>query len=147
MKRLTEEEFNDRVQAFIRAEKIFVKSGITDNITEAFRIYQAVLADRERELHVAPSEHGFMPGSPLNRYERPQCPECGAFMGLRNVPENEDGIKTQLVCMNDACDVVLDSELTIDQWRDKLKVRKDEYQRIREDAQKAKQEGSDSGNG
>jgi hypothetical protein len=137
MKKLTREEFDDRVQAFIRAEKIFVNSGITDNITTAFRIYQAVLADRERDLHVAPSEHGFIPGSQMNRYERPRCPDCGAFMGFRVVPENAEGVKTQLVCMNGACGLVLDSDLTMPEWQEKLRIRKDEPGGISQDAQKA----------
>jgi hypothetical protein len=137
MKKLSREEFEDRIQAFIRAEKIFVHSGITDNITTAFRIYQAVLADRERELHVAPSEHGFIPGSQMNRYDRPRCPDCGAFMGFRVVPENDEGVKTQLVCRNGACGVVLDSELTMPEWQEKLRIGPDEPGGISQDAQKA----------
>jgi hypothetical protein len=137
MKKMSFEEFNDRVRAFNEAERIFVETGLTHNITDAFKAYQAILAEKERELHVAPSEHGFIPGSQMNRYERPRCPDCGAFMGFRLVPENDEGVKTQLVCQNDACGLVLDSELSMNEWQEKLRIRQDESGGISQDAQKA----------
>lgn len=123
MKKLTKEEFEDRMMAFNEAEQIFVGSGITNNITVAFQIYQAILADKERAKHAPPSEHGFIPGSPMNGYERPKCPECNSDMLFRMVPENEEGVKTQLVCKKADCPVVLDSDKTIDQWKEILMVR------------------------
>jgi hypothetical protein len=137
MKKLTYEEFNDRLRAFNEAERIFVATGLTNNITDAFRAYQAILAEKERALHAAPSEHGFIPGSQMNKYERPQCPDCGSYMGFRIVPENDEGVKTQLVCQNAACGLVLDSELTMQEWQEKLRIRKDEPGGLPEDAQKA----------
>lgn len=123
MKKLTKEEFEDRMMAFNEAEKIFVGSGITNNITVAFQIYQAILADKERAKHAAPSEHGFLPGSPMNGFERPKCPECNSDMLFRAIPENEEGVKTQLVCRKIDCPVVLDSDKTIEQWKEILAVR------------------------
>lgn len=116
MKMLTKEEFEDRTKAVLRAEKIFVDSGITNNITTAFELYQAVLADREREIRVSPTEHGFIPGSPLNSFKRPLCPDCNTAMMFRTVPANDEGVKTQLVCNNADCQTVLDSEKTMEEW-------------------------------
>ena len=119
MKRLTAEEFQDRLQAFNRATRIFGQ--LTDNnITLAFQAYQAILAEQDREIHMDVRKMQGMTGSDMDAYERPKCPDCDSDMGFRQVPPNDEGIMTQLVCMNGSCDVVLDSELTMDQWREVL---------------------------
>lgn len=125
MKRLTAEEFQDRLKAFNRATRIF--GHLTDNnITLAFQAYQAILAEQEREIHMDIRRMQGMTGSEMDYYERPKCPDCGSDMGFRVVPANEDGINTQLICMNGECDTVLDSELTMLQWKEVLKKREDE---------------------
>jgi hypothetical protein len=114
MKKLTPEEFQDRVEAIARAEKIFVGSGITNNITEAFKIYQTVFAERERQILLM-SEHLRNP-SIFDKFHRPLCPDCSNEMLFRLVPENDEGVKTQLVCSNPLCDVVLNSDKSVDDW-------------------------------
>ncbi len=124
MKRLTAEEFQDRLQAFNRATKIF--GHLTDqNITKAFEAYQAILAEQEREIHMDIRRMQGMTGSEMDNYERPKCPDCGSDMGFRIIPPNDEGINTQLVCLNVDCDTVLDSELTMFQWKEVLEKRKD----------------------
>lgn len=119
MKKLTKEEFNDRIQALQRAKKIFLP--LTDgNITLAFEAYQEILAEQERRINVSAKQVVGMTTSPFNNLERPKCPECGEVMNLRPVPANDEGINSQLVCANPKCDTVLDSELTLQQWMEKL---------------------------
>jgi len=122
MKTITEEEFQDRTQAVLRAHQIFIDSGVTKNISIAFEIYQKVLAEREREIFLSTQVYGNKPRSPLDRYERPLC-ECGSEMAFRMVPPNEEGIKVQLVCTNEKCDIVLNSDNDINWWVSNLKVK------------------------
>lgn len=119
MKELTEEEFTDRIMAVQRAQKIFIESGLTNNITTAFQIYQTVFAEREREIFLSTQFHGNRPRSAMDKYERPKCPECGADMMFRQVPENPEGIKVQLVCTK--CDTVLSSEKSLEEWMTMLR--------------------------
>jgi len=122
MIKLTAEEFQDRLQAFNRATKIF--GNLTNNnITEAFEAYQAILAETDREIHMDSRKMQGMTGSDMDAYERPECPICGSDMGFRVVPPNDENIVTQLVCMSDTCDTVLDSELTLEGWKEVLTKR------------------------
>jgi len=122
MKQLTEQEFKDRVEAIQRARKIFVMSGLTDNISTAFAIYQEIFAETERQLLITTEQKVpiGMRLSPLDDYERPKCPTCNEEMALRAIPENEQGFKTQWVCPTETCDV-LNSENDINWWFDNLK--------------------------
>ena len=123
MKELTEEEFRDRTQAVLRAGAIFIDSGITNNISIAFELYQKVCAEREREIFISTQAGDNRPKTVMDRYERPKCPECGKDMMFRNVPENPEGVKTQLVCTQIDCDTVLDSEMSLEDWMRELKVK------------------------
>ena len=122
MKDLTEEEFKDRTMAILRARKIFIKSGITDNITLAFELYQQVCAEREREIFLSPRYGGKVPTF-MDKYSRPKCPDCNMDMMFRVIPENDEGIKTHLVCSSDICDTVLNSENDLNWWIEKLKIK------------------------
>jgi hypothetical protein len=124
MKELTYEEFNDRMMAINRAKRIFSDSGLTKNITVAFELYQEVFAEREREIFIKSSQLSEFTGSPIDKFERPLCPDCNTVMGFRIVPPNSDGIKTQLICMNGNCDIVLNSENGLEWWINNLKRRK-----------------------
>ena len=119
MKKLTKEEFIDRMDAIRRANKIFIDSGLTNNITTAFELYQEVFATRERQLVLTANIEGNSHRTAMDYYERPKCPECRADMKFRALPENAERIKTQLVCSK--CDVVLDSDKTLQEWMDILK--------------------------
>jgi hypothetical protein len=115
MNKLTEEEFQDRVQAVARARKIFIK--LTEgNISNAFILYQEVLAEKDRPLTINTAIAGTRPRTFMDNFQRPKCPECGSEMNFRPVKDNEEGIKTQLVCSNQSCDTVLDSDMDIGEW-------------------------------
>ena len=121
MKKLTQEEFEDRIRAIQRARKIFIESDLTRNITTAFELYQEIFAEREREIFLSTQVYGNKPLTIMDRYERPKCPDCNSDMMFRQVPENKEGIKTQLVCSSEGCQTVLNSEEDLNWWMKNLK--------------------------
>jgi len=123
MKEISEEEFRDRAMALQRAEAIFIESGLTNNITKAFIAYQAIFAEREREIFLSTQFYGNKPKTVMDKYDRPKCPECDADMMFRQVPENPDNIKVQLVCKNERCDTVLNSENDLQWWQETLRIK------------------------
>ena len=126
MKELTQDEFEDRAMALQRARRIFIETGLTNNLTHAFEAYQAIFAEREREIFIITQQYGNKSRTFMDKYDRPKCVECGADMAFRQVPENREGVKVQLVCMNDKCDTVLNSENDITWWMQHLKIKEGE---------------------
>jgi len=121
MKTLTEEEFYDRATALYRAQRIFIDTGLTDNITHAFIAYQEIFAERERDIFVNNFNSYQLFGYPYTtRYHIVYCPQCEQSMRPRST-EDED-IKTQWVCRNATCDMVLNSEHDIRWWMAQLLI-------------------------
>jgi hypothetical protein len=118
MKKLTREEFDDRMEAIQRARSIFIASGLTKNISTAFELYQEVFATRERQLTID-SNSNYESRTFMDDYERIKCPDCKEDMRFRILPQNDEGVNTQLVCSK--CDLVLDSEKTLQDWMNTLK--------------------------
>jgi len=119
MNKLTQQEFQDRVQAVARARKIFIN--LTDGrLDNAFILYQEVLAETERAIIINTLTSGNRPPALFDQFERPKCPDCGANLMFRPVPINPEGIKVQLVCENPECDTVLNSEMSIEDWAKEL---------------------------
>ena len=98
-----------------------METGLTNNITHAFEVYQAVLAEQERDIFIETMVSGNRPPTQFDKYERPKCPECGADLLFRPVSDNPEGIKVQLVCTNQECDLVLNSEISIEEWEKELR--------------------------
>jgi hypothetical protein len=122
MKELTFEEFVDRTTAIQRARRIFIDSGLINNVTHAFQAYQAIFAEREREIFININAYMMPPPSSMyGKYKYPLCLDCGATMNVRQVPENPENIKIQLVCSK--CDTVLNSEEDLQWWMNNLKVK------------------------
>lgn len=119
MKKLSIDEFEDRMNAIQRARQIFIASGLTKNITTAFELYQEVFAERERQLTLDSSVETGEHRNIMDNYERIKCPDCKEDMRFRVLPKNDEGINTQLVCSK--CDLVLDSEKTLQDWMNTLK--------------------------
>lgn len=120
MNRLTQEQFNDRVQAVSRARRIFGE--LTEgNITRAFEAYQLILAEQEREIFITTAMSGNRPPSPFDKYDRPKCPDCGADMLFRILKENAEGYKVLLTCENPRCSTILYSENDIEWWEKELR--------------------------
>ena len=122
MKEMTREEFEDRAMALQRATEIFIKSGLTDNLTKAFEAYQAIFAERERQIFMSSQVYGTRPKTIMDNFERVKCPDCGADMMFRKTLENPMGILTQLVCTK--CDLVLNDKNDLDWWMKNLKAKR-----------------------
>lgn len=119
MNRLTRGEFQDRVEAVARARGIFGK--LTDgNITEAFALYQGVLAEQDRDVMISTLLSGNRPPALFDQFERPKCPECGADLMFKPLSENAEGYKVLLSCENPNCKTVLYSEMSIEEWAKEL---------------------------
>jgi hypothetical protein len=121
MKKMNFNEFNKRVNEVNKAFKIF--SPLTNNMTDAFRLYQEVLAEERMEIFVSTAVMGNRPMTPIDDYERPLCPDCNSPMRFRVLQPNNEGVNTQLVCEN--CDLVLDSDKTIQEWYQLLEKKND----------------------
>lgn len=130
MNKLTRDEFIDRTRAVLRAKNIFIDSGVTNNISVAFELYQKILADREREIELNTIAAGSRNRTIMDKYERPLCPVCNNPMRFRRVPENTEGIKIQLICENPKCDTVLDSDKDIQWWMSILGEKEEIVQKL-----------------
>jgi hypothetical protein len=113
MKRISFNEFQQRMEEVAKARKIFMPH-ITNNITIAFELYQEILAEEKMKEFFTAEAIGNRSMTPMDDFERPLCPDCQSPMRFRPVPQNDEGVNTQLVCEN--CDLVLDSEKTIQEW-------------------------------
>jgi len=133
MKQMTFEEFEDRTKAVVRARKIFTPH-LTKNITEAFAIYQKVLAETPRSVMISSKEGGRRPQTIVDQFERPLCPECGEPLFLRIIkipkgPRNKKGWKSCWVCDGPLCCYESYSKLDINQWLARLKRRNEDGER------------------
>jgi len=117
MKHLSYEEFKKRIEEVNKARKIFIKSGLTKNITKAFEIYQELLIAEEDQLSLTIDNEQL----PFNNVERPTCSECDTELKIRTAPRTIDGnhYRTAWVCEN--CGIEYYSELTAKEWYVKLR--------------------------
>jgi len=117
---LTEKEFIERVEAIQRARRIFIETGLTKNISDAFEVYQEVLAETVRVRKVNKKQLGPLGRGLFEDSRRPICPACGAVCYFRRVPKNKKGILTQLVCSRANCQTVVNSNLDLQGWQSAL---------------------------
>ena len=133
---MTMEQLYDRQNKLAKAFAMFPK---IKDVAGALRRYNEILPEEERiPIFISTSDVPPTLNSEVNLldlYGRPHCPECDSEMGIRQVPENPEGIKTQWVCTNENCDTVLSSEFDIKQWIDILR----EGYESRRDAGKGKE--------
>lgn len=127
MQKLTKKEFIDRTNAVLRARKIFIGSGITNNITEAFAIYQEVLAEQERMKELTTE----LDSSRLKISDiLPICPECGLKLRPRRIrieqgPKNVYGYRSCWMCLGEECVYERFSTETIEEQLLKLEKKKE----------------------
>jgi hypothetical protein len=91
MKRIPYDEFIKRTIEVSKARKIFIESGLTKNISDAFFLYQEILAEEKMEVFVSTMVAGNRAMSPIDDYVRPQCPECNIDLRLILNPVDEFG--------------------------------------------------------
>ena len=121
MKKLNYEEFNRRTLEVNKAYRIF--KPLTNNMTDAFRLYQEVLAEEKMEVFISTATSGNKPLSPLDDFERPKCPECQTDLRLRvgAKDENEKEWNTAWFC--EKCQAEFYSDKTVQEWMNQLQRR------------------------
>ena len=115
MKKLDYSDFSKRIEEVAKARKIFIKSGITKNITIAFELYQAVLAEEQMDVTIT------KPQVPFEDIERPLCGECDKELQLDPRPRRIDNklYASTWTCAN--CGMEYYTEKTAEQWYAELK--------------------------
>ncbi len=114
MQVLTFDEFQRRLNELIKAERIFVDSGVTNNITIAFKIYLEILAEEHFDLFISNKQ------KPFHNIERPLCSECGKELKLDAMPRLINGVfyPSTWVCSN--CGIEYYTDKTPRQWYEEL---------------------------
>ncbi len=121
MKKLSYEEIQKRVTEVNKAAKIFAP--LTNNISEAFKIYQEVLAEEQMEVFVSTAMMGNKPMTPMDDFERPKCPECQNELRLKLGAKDQDGKEWNSSRVCTQCLAEFYSEKTAQEWMNELKRR------------------------
>lgn len=127
MKKMTKEEFLDRVTTVAWARKIFIPH-VTRNVSIAFELYQEVLAEKERIIKL--SKVRTRDFGPLGTKQRPLCPKCGNELFLRIIDtpqgkQNVFGWRTCWVCEMAECYHEDFSTKTLEDWLEELKPKEE----------------------
>lgn len=127
MKQLTKDEFEARTAAMLEARNIFIDSGVTKSINIAFDIYLSILSGADHVVVLNNMTDGGRRGSPLDEYDRLECPQCGAPMLLQIFKYEPDSpVKSRMFCPSNKCDTAYDSDRTLEQWKEVLKKKEPE---------------------
>lgn len=115
MKKLTYDEFQNRMTEISNARKIFIPH-ITNNISIAFSIYNELLAEEKMATFLSTRESWKLQKKPIDDYNKPRCPECYSLMNLRVNVVDKDGKtwNSSWTCSN--CFIELYSDKTADDW-------------------------------
>lgn len=105
MKKLTYDQFKERTLEVSKARKIFIDSGLTNNITKAFELYQEIVASERMDVLTSSVTSGNKPQTVIDKFERPLCPKCstGLQLGSINTGPGDNiggGYKSQWYCVN-----------------------------------------------
>ena len=122
MKKMNYEEFQKRVTEVNKAAKIFAP--LTNNISDAFKIYQEVLAEEQMEVFVSTAVMGKQAMTPMDDFERPKCPECQNELRLKLGAKDQDGKDWNSSWVCTQCLAEFYSEKTAEEWMNELR-RKD----------------------
>jgi len=131
MKKLTYDEFQDRLRAVSNARRIFIKSGLTTNITHAFELYQEILVEEEARhaVTVSSAVAGNRQMSPFDELVRPKCDECDTDLRLKLNAKDPDGKKWPTAWVCEKCGAEYYSEKTQHEWIAELKKEADSADR------------------
>lgn len=119
MKKLNYAEFQKRISEVNKAAKIFAP--LTNNISEAFKLYQEVLAEEQMEVFISTAVAGNQSMTPMDDFERPKCPECQNELRLKlGAKDSEDKVwNTSWVCTQ--CLAEFYSDKTAEEWMNELR--------------------------
>lgn len=121
MKKLNYIEFQKRINEVNKAARIFAP--LTNNISEAFKLYQEVLAEEQMEVFVSTAMMGNKPMTPMDDFERPKCPECQSELRLKLGAKDQDGKEWNSSWVCTQCLAEFYSEKTAQEWMNELKRR------------------------
>lgn len=142
MIKLTREDFYERLRMLDDARRIFIETGLTDNITKAFAAYQEILATENERQPIMISDksfeglwRGYLPPIPISR--APDCPECKTKVRFReiHIPKgrgNTNGYRSHFFCEH--CLFELYSEKTVEEWYEIFK-RHDDVRFVRNEVE------------
>lgn len=118
MKNIDYKEFHKRVTEVAKASRIFAP--LTNNITEAFMLYQQVLAEEQMEIFVSKATASSRPLTPVDDWNRPKCPECETPLRLKFNAADMDGNIWPTAWVCEKCLAEYYSEKTVEQWKEEL---------------------------
>lgn len=121
MKKMNFNEFQKRLIEVNKASRIFAP--LTNNITEAFKLYQEVLAEEKQEVFISTAMSGNRPLSPIDDFERPKCPECETELRLRINAKDMDGKQWNTSWVCETCKAEFYSDKTAKEWMNELQRR------------------------
>jgi len=115
MKKLNLGEFQARINEVAKARDIFIKTGVTNNITVAYHMYLKVFDKDEMDVMIS----GI--NTPWGNITRPTCDECGEEMKLNPMPRKigDTIYPTSWICK---CGVEEYTEKTVEEWFKELKI-------------------------
>ncbi|MCC7570628.1 Mut7-C RNAse domain-containing protein [Candidatus Micrarchaeota archaeon] len=114
MKNLSYDEFKERVSDLAKARKIFIVSGITNNISVAFDLYQEILAEDKKKVFISRMN------SPISDADRPRCGECNALLRLLVKPRIIDGESYPTTWVCNVCHAEYYTTKTAEEWMEEL---------------------------
>lgn len=115
MKRLSYDEFRERSIEIAKAMQIFIPH-ITNNINQAFSIYQQLLATEGAGHVTALITRDELPAQAI------YCPECGAQMRLMLGPVDINGYRWPTAWACSDCLATYYSNKTETDWLEYLKI-------------------------
>lgn len=123
MKKIPFNEFVRRTEEISKARKIFMPN-ITNNITEAFALYQEILADDDSKMPVTVSRSdGYIQKPTLAQLSEKlgmACSECNSQMVLKEKVSDMDGVIWSSAWFCNQCFAMYYSEKTVQEWLDTI---------------------------
>ena len=128
MKKVSFEQFNNRMQEVAKARRIFIESGLTNNISDAFALYQDIFAEEQMEVFVTTMASGNRPITPIDDYVRPRCPECDVDLRLIIGTTDPDGKEWPTAWYCEQCFTYFYQNKTVVELMQELKKKGDEVE-------------------
>ena len=120
-----------REEMLQKARDVYVRSGITRNITEALRLYLANDAGQDEQIPLFITTPEIHQVSEILKQIRPRCDDCNSELFLKTGAQDPEGKRypTAWICKN--CGIEIYSDLSPAEWLEELKdeARKQNLQR------------------
>jgi uncharacterized protein with PIN domain len=121
MKKLSFEDFNTRMLEIQKARKIFVDSGLTNNISIAFEAYRELLMSDEDKEKYPERINSKSEKTPFDGLNVPKCDECGNSLKLTVNSKDIEGNTHRTAWKCKKCGMIYYSDKTSTEWYQILK--------------------------